>query len=482
MAGPITWQNVGQANFGDTANFMQLANQQANQAFTNASTRAKDIETKAISRNTNSLLSKLGSIQDEDTLNAFKNTIDLNDPNIDSNAIVNAFGEQSKNILNRNQTLLDMDATQQNINASVAGVALNERQFTETQTQNKFQNDLSLKQDKRAQASTVISDRAANLGIQQAEQQIADEKLLKTIEQENSATALSMLKGDITPGRGIAQVIQNAANKGRISVGLAEATKLVEQLAETSKLNPAQTKELTQATGRITSKLTELNNTLTAAKTNLVKTKYNGNEPKPPIGIDEQIETNSTLTDSINSFVQDVSKIDPNASELFVNQIQSHADGTSNVGYQGLVRQANNNRSELYEFYRNELKRQNVPDASNATIDPALLKAGLKGVSPVGNFFDGINLKDLARVMAATQKERKTYEDYQKDYAQTVKPIENEIIRINEQSARVIDELQSKFTGNNQKFIAESLGGNPNNINSGSGDGIQSVEDFLKPR
>lgn len=478
MAGPITWQNVGQANFGDTANFMQLSNQQANQAFSNAGNRAKQAETKAISTKTNNILSQLGSIQDEDTLKAFISTIDLNDPNIDNNALVNAFGEQSKNILNRKESLVGIDAAQQNIAASQANMNLDQKRFDADQTQKAFQNTLASNQDTRAATSAGLSNKAANLQIQQTERQIADENFTRNLEAKTSELGLAALRGDVTVGGASAQILKEAAVNGRITDGIAQSNKLVQQLAETYKLTPAQIEDVTKATSRVDNKLVELANTEKAVKTKLINENYNGKEPSPPKDIDEQINTNSTVSDVVNQFVGDIAAIDKDAAESFANQTATFST-LSNMGYKDVLNQVTNQDSTLYTKFKNELKKQKVDNAPNEAIDPALLKAGLKAVNPVGQFQDGIDVDDLAKVMATIQKDRKTYQQYLKDVEEKVKPTSNKIMKLTESKGKILETIESDLKTNNQKTFADYLGGNSSSVNLTPSTATNQVDEFL---
>lgn len=463
MGSPITWQNIGQANFGDANAFLQTASDQANAAFTNATTRAKTNEQKVVTRNTNALLNKLGSIQDEDTLNAFRSTIDFNDPTIDSNAVNLALMDQGKNILQRKESLTNIAGREQDIQASKANVANDAARLGLEQSNTLFEQDLATERNNRENVASGLSNRLTNLQIGEAENLVKQQEIAKDFDRRSAELMARTLGGELTYGQANAELIKEGVRVGNVGLAVDAGKKLIDQMAASYQLTPEETQNIALANAQIDQALVKANNDLKAVETNFINKEYNGKPPQPPKNIDEQINENQTTSDVLNEFVRDLSAIDENVAEEFVNQ-SDVLSGKDNMGYSGILKQLSDKNGNLYNKFREEAKKVGIPKPESLVIDPALLKASLKATSPVGQFSDGIDYVELARNMARIQVQRVNYQDYLTKLETKVAPTKEVINRLTENKLGVLTEAEKQFKQAKQDELSRAFG----NSNAGS--------------
>lgn len=454
MAGPITWQNVGQTNFGDATGFMQLANQSATQAFDNAINRTKRSEEKTALKKTANILNQIGSVQDESTLNSLRSNIDLNDPDVDSNAIVKAFENQGSNLLSRKQALTGIAATEQNIAASKANQDLQQKEYLSNQARLAFDQQLATERNKREREEFKLNSTKAGLGIEALSLENKIKKDDVEFDSFRSKTFSDVMSGNTSIAEGSANIAKRAIELGRYDLAKNANKDFTQQVLSNAELRDDQKTDILNASKVFDGRIQQLTNIVDKKEKEFINTKYSGSIPKPPLTITQQIDTGVTNGMVLSEWAKNVNK-----DESFDTQ-GSLGSTLGGAGLPQLLSSVNDETSTLYTTFRKSL------GDNTAKIDPALLKAGLSMTSSKDNTFtDGISETELAKTLKNLYLERKTYETFLDERKKAIGPTERELLDVIDKKRVDLQFIESKFKDDNIRSVAESFGNkNPENL------------------
>lgn len=418
MAGPITWQNVGQANFGDAAGFMQMSSQNANQAFSSAIKRTAEQEAKVKAGKTNALANQIYGITDPETLRAFQSKINLEDPTIDSNVINDAVLKQGSILESRAVNASNIAQNNQQIEASKIRSDVDVATLGLTAADQAFNRgiktrELTLEEERQKQAN-------ATFATQQAKAQVDLRQAQKTDyanELAGKAFAVYSQGGDPE-----AQFAQAYKDTNDLTV-LVQARETFDKFrANSETLSPAENEAITRLDNKFNQEK------LVKAKAGedekaAVREKYK-EVPK------DLIDTKAAMVKSgrtsyeavVTDFVEELKKVDESLAEEFATQSPKWTS-SNNEGAIGILNTITDRNSPINVAYQIAIgKRKEVYNPSTSgtgkgsttlklaagvkeselpVISPLELKMALKAVSPAGNLLDdGINVELLAKEAA----------------------------------------------------------------------------------
>lgn len=475
MAGPITWQNVGQANFGDAAGFMQMSSQNANQAINSAFKRTSEQEAKVKAGKTNALANQIYGITDAETLRAFQSKIDMEDMSIDSNVVNDAILRQGDIISRRAMDASNIAENNQQIAASKAGITLNQEQLALAQNKEKFDQDVWQKEFERNKANDALSNKALGVQIKAGELKLAEDERSKRLDEYTG------------------KIIQDAAGGKPVEKSLMElsngnARDMIELnnrviAAQTSLFNvsPVVREEINRGLAKLDANSNKIAQSLEAAEAKFVR--ENPTVPTEALDITAQLEEKGINSHNkvVDDFVTKLKEFDPDAATAFYTQ--GWVDSTSNMGAKKLIAQVSSKDSVLNRAYREGLGSSATPDS---VIDPALLRMALDAVNPSGNgYFDGIDSVELAKAAVALQEQRLTAQQYYANKEKALKPLRDQLKKVETDKRIYVSQEEArarKRMGNAvQQFATGSADGEFNtNINRNLGTGAaEAAQEFL---
>jgi hypothetical protein len=412
MAGPITWQNVGQANFGDAAGFMQMSSQSANQAFSSAIKRTTEQEAKVKAGKTNALANQIYGITDPETLRAFQSKIDLEDPSIDSNVI--------------NDAVLKQGSILQSQKVDASNIARNEQDIAAS----KLRGDIDV-----ATLGLNAADQAFQRNMKTEEANKAG--VLFEQEKEKNATELENIRKDEYAKKLAGEAFAVYANGGDPKAVTAEAYRTTKDLtvlvktqqyfdsaqAVSQTMNPLELEEVNRV------KLSYQTQKDTLAKAGEAKkrevTEAYKDIPKDLVLAKQAMEKGGITTYEavVTEFTDYLTKVDPDTGREFATQAGGKLTSSENEGAVGILKNASDPNSPMNAAYQLAIgERVEVPIYSPRTgqkvgtslqlaegrnknnlskVSPLQLKMALKALSPTGNFIDdGINVTLLGKEAA----------------------------------------------------------------------------------
>lgn len=413
---PITWQNIGQANFGDAAGFMQMSSQNANQAFNSAIKRTSEEEAKVKAGKTNAIANQIYGIADPETLRAFQSKLNLEDPSIDSNVVNDAVLRQGEVLARRALDQSNIAQNTQQIEASKAGVELGRDRFDfdvskEEFDQNSWQKTFDL-ESQRAKTQQALYGQELTLGK-------------KKIEEANYVDGIN--KGTTEVMKLMAQGNSLEESVGTVSKGDARTmvdltNAAVRTQASLLGLNERDQAELQKGLSKYEVQDKKLLDTLAYQEAEFNK-KY-PTVPTQALDMTAQLEKNGMNSHNkvIEDFTNKLKENDPDSAARFYSQGGNNED---NMGARQLVSAATNKDSTLNRAFRVALGKNATPDT---VIDPALLRLSLDAVSPSTNYVqDGIKAVELAKAAAAIQEQRLTAQEYLAKKEEALKPTKDAI-------------------------------------------------------
>lgn len=420
MANPITWQNVGQGNFGDAANFMQLSMKGADTAFANATGRAKEQEDLTKAAKTNSIVNQIAGITDEETLRAFQGGINFEDMGVDSNVLTQAITSQQDRIRDNKLNDVNIRGREQDILASKAGVDLAGKEFNETVTQNAFDRTMDTNKDTRENTQLTMEQTRAgleNTGLQQQNDLGArqiDELKAQDRLNANVGEALVMTGQGMPREQAVAKIfdpkrpLQSMQAIGQFQQGLLDIVKL----------DPAQTADVVKAGAAYDVEIARATADLTKAEEKF-KRQFPVEPPDVVTTADELNGSGITKAQVVEEWLGNITKANPDAGLDFRDQSNLLGARTrGNMGYGELIKQVNDPKGSLNTSYKEALIANaeklglNIDPSTIEPIDPALLKQALGSVTLTDGWQDGVDANILVKAAVEAQTQRFTRKAY----------------------------------------------------------------------
>lgn len=473
MAGPITWQNVGQANFGDAAGFMQMSSQNANQAFSSAIKRTTEQEAKVKAGKTNALANQIYGITDPETLRAFQSKINLEDPTIDSNVINDAVLKQGSILESRAVNASNIAQNNQQIEASKTRSAVDVATLGLTAADQAFRRNLETQKAKQADDLFSQEKQKNEFAIKKEQN--------SSIAREAAGTAIAVRSQG---GDGAAALAEVYGTTKDLTV-LAEATKLYnETIVASESFNPAEAEDVKNVQGKFTQERDKIAQAGEIAKKSVME-EYK-DIPKDLVDARAAMAKNGTNTPEavVTEFTEDLAKIDKDAATEFATQSGGKLTSSGNEGAVGILKNVADANSPMNVAYQIAIgQRKEVPiingegrqvgtrlelakgvtEGELSKVTALQLKMALKAHSPAGNIIDdGVDVTLIGKEAAKYEKDMLKIKEMEQKLTNTESQFLKQLNDKNAEEAKAIDEMR--------RIKKNQMGNAINNFVNGRGD------------